>query len=553
MDRRSLLSLAGVTSLFWAPSAQAQTYQGGGAGCSARFFPSVRAASSAGLPAGTAVYLEGFEVAGDGGGFNGVVEGHHNPALPGGGSIRPVEDELTPRMFGARGDGSSDDGPAFQRLSNYLLSRGGGDICVKAGNYRIASPVTTPEPVNWVFRSGVVLVAAPTLIRGVVASEVFHRLLFVVPRVGNSASQAMIAQTQSSGTRRTSGVDAARSLLQIRKERVDQINRTSEMSPVWFAAADAGATQDMGEKINLAFQVGGRDTTVRCPAGKESAKSGTIPLLTTIDMSVWRWGQGLVLKGSGGMMASHLSAPTGAAMLLVDMSQANEAQLVDMHLTEDAGGPRSCVGVAIGKTSNKILNSWISNFLVSIYANKGAEAICEGLFVEFSDYGYMISAGDDLRNRVRGMPVPARGVNHMTINGGIIHRCRQAGIHVSGRNAGQSVRALTISNLTVKQHQRSGIVIAADRSDALAGIAFTGCRILKGRGKGNAGAALLTDNADGVTFTNCTFDQNKGDLVKATGNGTLRLHSCWFQGPGARQHIRSSPGTVIDTMGSTGL
>jgi uncharacterized repeat protein (TIGR03803 family) len=46
------------------------------------------------------------------------------------------------RVFGAVGDGVTDDGPALQRALNALASAGGGTLVVPAGRYAIASPVS---------------------------------------------------------------------------------------------------------------------------------------------------------------------------------------------------------------------------------------------------------------------------------------------------------------------------------------------------------------------------------------------------------------------------
>ena len=44
--------------------------------------------------------------------------------------------------FGSKGDGVTDDGPAFQRALDALAEAGGGTLFVPAGHYFIGSPVT---------------------------------------------------------------------------------------------------------------------------------------------------------------------------------------------------------------------------------------------------------------------------------------------------------------------------------------------------------------------------------------------------------------------------
>src|SRR4051794_14182134 len=46
------------------------------------------------------------------------------------------------RNFGAVGDGSTDDGPAFQKALDALADAGGGTLFVPAGKYAIATPVS---------------------------------------------------------------------------------------------------------------------------------------------------------------------------------------------------------------------------------------------------------------------------------------------------------------------------------------------------------------------------------------------------------------------------
>lgn len=48
---------------------------------------------------------------------------------------------LTVRDFGAKGDGVTDDGPAFNRYAAYLKLKGGGSFLVLPGRYRIETPV----------------------------------------------------------------------------------------------------------------------------------------------------------------------------------------------------------------------------------------------------------------------------------------------------------------------------------------------------------------------------------------------------------------------------
>jgi Pectate lyase superfamily protein len=49
---------------------------------------------------------------------------------------------LNVRDFGATGDGTTDDGPAFQKALDALATAGGGTLFVPAGKYAIATPVS---------------------------------------------------------------------------------------------------------------------------------------------------------------------------------------------------------------------------------------------------------------------------------------------------------------------------------------------------------------------------------------------------------------------------
>src|ERR1700741_3527897 len=49
--------------------------------------------------------------------------------------------ELNVRDFGAKGDGVTDDGPAFQKALDALATAGGGTLFVPEGQYAIVTPV----------------------------------------------------------------------------------------------------------------------------------------------------------------------------------------------------------------------------------------------------------------------------------------------------------------------------------------------------------------------------------------------------------------------------
>lgn len=79
-------------------------------------------AATTGLaPVGQHVTIRNRETPGDGGGWDGIVEGVANPLYPGGGQIRPVV-EITPDIFGGPTDGSADASAAFRAAIAYCQS-----------------------------------------------------------------------------------------------------------------------------------------------------------------------------------------------------------------------------------------------------------------------------------------------------------------------------------------------------------------------------------------------------------------------------------------------
>jgi len=90
-----------------------------------------------------AIQLLGYYAAGDGGGAL-YVRSNSPPAQGGfvsadGANWAIAEEEPIVQMFGAVGDGASDDTVAIQDTIDYVFARGGGKVTFPAGRYRIAT------------------------------------------------------------------------------------------------------------------------------------------------------------------------------------------------------------------------------------------------------------------------------------------------------------------------------------------------------------------------------------------------------------------------------
>src|SRR4051812_4648922 len=55
-------------------------------------------------------------------------------------------DELTPEMFGARGDGVTTDSDAFDRLTQEVSRRGGGTVAFRRTTYLVGRQLRDPRP-----------------------------------------------------------------------------------------------------------------------------------------------------------------------------------------------------------------------------------------------------------------------------------------------------------------------------------------------------------------------------------------------------------------------
>lgn len=78
-------------------------------------------------------------------------------------SARSASGALTPEMFGARGDGRTDDSAAFARLSDAVNARGGGTVALRKTTYRVGTTGPTFKPVRLMAFSGCV---RPLIVRG---------------------------------------------------------------------------------------------------------------------------------------------------------------------------------------------------------------------------------------------------------------------------------------------------------------------------------------------------------------------------------------------------
>lgn len=107
------------------------------------------------IDTGDAISTAGYAAAGDGGGFTGVVEAANNAAYPGGGRIKPLNMFMTPQMFGALGDGATDDTTAFQAAAACVIALGRRAVWVPGATYRVGNIGTLNNAgTRWIGDSG---------------------------------------------------------------------------------------------------------------------------------------------------------------------------------------------------------------------------------------------------------------------------------------------------------------------------------------------------------------------------------------------------------------
>lgn len=89
------------------------------------------------IPINTPIRIYGNNTPGDGGGFEGLVQGAPDARYPRGGRIMPVAIKYSVALWGAMGDGVTDDTAAIQQAVDFVISCGGGIVWFPAGTYLV--------------------------------------------------------------------------------------------------------------------------------------------------------------------------------------------------------------------------------------------------------------------------------------------------------------------------------------------------------------------------------------------------------------------------------
>ena len=274
------------------------------------------------------------------------------------------------------------------------------------------------------------------------------------------------------------------------------------ISPNWFDETEAN---DIGNKINKAFQVGGAFTNVMVPRGVNTVKN-------TVNVDSDKYGPSLTLAGYG-YRTSWLQAEANSAICIVNAALSDECEIKDVLVQEAAPNTKTCIGIQEGGTSLKVHDTWVSSCLYGHYQNRGAGTRLYNNFSENSNRNWFIAPNHD--SGITGATVSAGGITDIKDTGSMYNSGVDSVYFL--RAGSNGLTDVALENVTIKQATNTGLTIT-DTTGQLApgirGVTLSAPSIFDNGTSGDYGAII---NSAEVTLLGGNVSNNVSTGIGASG------------------------------------